>query len=149
MPRAPSPAIPGARRSSRCRHSPSAATPPRRSAPLLYLAGEDRAGDLAASGVPLRTAVVYRAVKVERFAPDVAAALAQGALDGVLHFSRRSAQAYLDCATRVGSLERALAPVHFCLSGQVSQPLAAAGAAAIRLAPHPEEAAMIDLVGVA
>ena len=118
-----------------------------RSAPLLYLAGEDRAGDLAASGMPLLTAVAYRAVKVERFAPDVAAALAQGALDGVLHFSRRSAQAYLDCAARVGSLERALAPVHFCLSRQVAQPLAAA--AAIRLAPHPDEAAMIDLVGVA
>jgi len=119
------------------------------SAPLLYLAGENRAGDLAASGVPLLTAVAYRAVKVERFAPDVAAALAQGALDGVLHFSRRSAQAYLDCAARVGGLERALAPVHFCLSRQVSQPLAAAGAAAIRLAPRPDEAAMIDLVGPA
>src|SRR5215468_7385806 len=38
------------------------------SAPLLYLAGEDRAGDLAASGVPVLTAVAYRAVKVERFA---------------------------------------------------------------------------------
>ncbi|MBV8321874.1 MAG: uroporphyrinogen-III synthase [Hyphomicrobiales bacterium] len=119
------------------------------SAPLLYLAGEDRAGDLAASGVPLLTAVAYRAVKVERFAPDVAAALAQGALDGVLHFSRRSAQAYLDCAARVGGLERALAPVHFCLSRQVAQPLAAAGAAAIRLAPRPDEAAMIELVGPA
>jgi uroporphyrinogen-III synthase len=120
-----------------------------RSAPLLYLAGEDRAGDLAASGVPLLTAVAYRAVKVERFAPDVAAALAQGALDGVLHFSRRSAQAYLDCAARARILERALAPVQFCLSRQVSQPLAAAGAAAIRLAPQPNEAAMIDLVGPA
>ena len=97
-----------------------------RSAPFLYLAGEDRAGDLAASGVPLLTAVAYRAVKVERFAPDVAAALAQGALDGVLHFSRRSARAYLDCAARARILERALAPVHFCLSRQVSQPLAAA-----------------------
>jgi uroporphyrinogen-III synthase len=119
------------------------------SAPLLYLAGENRAGDLAASGVPLLTAVAYRAVKAERFAPDVAAVLAQGALDGVLHFSRRSAQAYLDCAARVGSLERALAPVHFCLSRQVAQPLSAAGAAAIRLAPQPNEAAMIDLVGPA
>jgi uroporphyrinogen-III synthase len=120
-----------------------------RAAPLLYLAGEHRAGDLAASGVPLLTAVVYRAVKVERFAPAVAVALAGGALDGVLHFSRRSAQAYLDCAARAGMLERALAPVHFCLSRQVAQPLSSAGAAAIRLAPHPNEAAMIDLVGVA
>jgi uroporphyrinogen-III synthase len=119
------------------------------SPPLLYLAGEDRAGDLATSGVPLATVVVYRAVKVERFAPAVAAALGQGALDGVLHFSRRSAQAYLDCAARARILERALAPVHFCLSRQVAQPLAAAGAAAIRLAPRPDEAAMIDLVGPA
>src|SRR5262249_5143082 len=119
------------------------------SAPLLYLAGEDRAGDLAASGVPLLTAVAYRAVKVERFAPDVAVALAQGALDGVLHFSRRSAQAYLDCAARAGMLERALALVQFCLSRQVAQPPAAAGAAVIRRAPKPNEAAMIELIGVA
>lgn len=120
-----------------------------RSAPLLYLAGEDRAGDLTAGGMRMLTAVVYRAVKVERFAPAVASALRQGALDGVLHFSRRSAQAYFDCAARAGILERALAPVQFCLSRQVAQPLTAAGAAAIRIAPQPDEAAMIDLVGPA
>src|SRR5262249_31247391 len=126
-----------------------------RSAPLLYLAGEDRAGDLAASGVPLRTAMAYRAVKVERFAPDVAAALARGGARArgpsaaFFLFPPRSARAYLDCPPRGGILERALAPVHFCLPRQVSQPLAAAGAAAIRLAPHPDEAAMIDLVGPA
>jgi uroporphyrinogen-III synthase len=120
-----------------------------RSAPLLYLAGEDRAGDLTAGGMRMLTAVVYRAVKVERFAPAVASALRQGALDGVLHFSRRSAQAYFDCAARAGILERALAPLQFCLSRQVAQPLAAVGAAAIRLAPQPDEAAMLDLVGPA
>jgi uroporphyrinogen-III synthase len=117
------------------------------SAPLLYLAGEDRAGDLTAGGMPMLTAVVYRAVKVERFSPAVASALRQGALDGVLHFSRRSAQAYFDCAARAGILERALAPVQFCLSRQVAQPLAAAGAAAIRVAAAPDETAMLDLVG--
>ena len=120
-----------------------------RSAPLLYLAGEDRAGDLTAGGMRMLTAVVYRAVKVERFAPAVASALRQGALDGVLHFSRRSAQAYFDCAARAGILERALAPLQFCLSRQIAQPLTAAGAAAIRIAPQPDEAAMIDLVGPA
>jgi uroporphyrinogen-III synthase len=116
---------------------------------LLYLAGEDRAGDLTAGGMRVLTAVVYRAVKVERFAPAVAVALGEGGLDGVLHFSRRSAQAYLDCAAHAGIVERALALLHFCLSRQVAQPLAAAGAAAIRIAPHPDEAAMLDLVGPA
>jgi uroporphyrinogen-III synthase len=120
-----------------------------RSAPLLYLAGEDRAGDLTAGGMRVLTAVLYRAVKVERFAPAVAVALGEGGLDGVLHFSRRSAQAYLDCAAHAGIVERALALLHFCLSRQVAQPLAAAGAAAIRIAPHPDEAAMLDLVGPA
>ena len=119
------------------------------SAPLLYLAGEERAGDLAVGGAPIVTVVAYRAVKAERFAPAVAAALGQGALDGVLHFSARTAQAYLDCAARERMLDRALAPVHFCLSQQVAQPLSAAGAAAIRIAPRPDEAAMIELIGPA
>jgi uroporphyrinogen-III synthase len=119
--------------------------------PLLYLAGEDRtgdlAGDLAAGAVPVVAALVYRAVKVERFPPAVAAALAQGALDGVLHFSRRSAEAYLACARRAGIPAGGGRPMHYCLSRQVSEPLSAAGAAAIWVAPRPEEAALIGLVG--
>ena len=117
------------------------------SAPLLYLAGEERAGDRA--GAPIVTVVADRAVKAERFASAVVAALAGGTLHGVLHFSARTAQAYLDCAGRERLRERALAPVHFCLSQQVAQPLSAAGAAAIRIAPHPDEAAMIELIGPA
>jgi uroporphyrinogen-III synthase len=118
-------------------------------APLLYLAGEERAGDLAAGDARVVTVVVYRAVKVECFVPEVAAALARRALDGVLHFSTRSAQAYLDCASRAGILEAALAPLHMCISRQVAQPLDAAGAAAVRIAPRPDESAMIDLVSPA
>jgi uroporphyrinogen-III synthase len=114
--------------------------------PLLYLAGEDRSGDLMLAGVAVRTVVVYRAVQAECFPPAVEAVLAQDRLDGVLHFSRRSAQAYLDCARRAGVLERALAPLHYCLSHQVAEPLATAGAAGIRIARRPEEAALIDLV---
>src|SRR5262249_1777645 len=116
-----------------------------RSAPLLYLAGEARAGDLAGGGVRVVPGVVYRAVKVERFAPAVAVALAGGALDGVLHFSRRSAQAYLDCAARTGMLERALAPVHFCLSPPGAQPPSAARAPPLPPAPHPPPAAPAPL----
>jgi uroporphyrinogen-III synthase len=119
------------------------------SAPLLYLAGEDRAGDLAAGDTPVVTVVAYRAVKAQHFAPEVAAALARREVDGVLHFSTRSAQAYLDCASRAGIRDAALAPVHVCISGQVAQPLAAAGAAALRIASRPDEAAMLELIGPA
>jgi uroporphyrinogen-III synthase len=114
---------------------------------LLYLAGEDRAGDLTADGLQVHTVVVYRAVKAERFEPPVAAALADGALDGVLHFSARSAEAYLACAARDGIGDQALAPMHYCLSRQVAAPLTAAGAAAVRIAARPDEAALLELVG--
>jgi len=117
--------------------------------PLLYLAGEDRAGEISAGGLVVHTAVVYRAVKAERFEPLVAAALGEGALDGVLHFSARSADAYLACAARGGIRDRALASVHYCLSRQVAAPLTAAGAAAVRIAARPDEAALLELVGAA
>jgi uroporphyrinogen-III synthase len=65
----------------------------------------------------------------------------------VLHFSARSAEAYLDCAAHGGIRADALAPVHYCLSRQVAAPLAAAGAAAVRVAPRPDEAALLGLVG--
>jgi uroporphyrinogen-III synthase len=73
--------------------------------------------------------------------------LAQRAIDGVLHFSARSAEAYLDCAARGGISDHALAPVHYCLSRQVAAPLSAAGAAAVQIAARPDEAALLELVG--
>lgn len=115
---------------------------------LLYLAGEDRAGDLAAAGVPVVAVTIYRAVKVERFPPAVAVAVAQGALDGVLHFSRRSAEAYLACVRHAGASAGGPKPLHFCLSRQVSEPLTAAGASGISVARRPDEAALIGLIGV-
>jgi uroporphyrinogen-III synthase len=116
--------------------------------PLLYLAGEDRAGDgeLAPPRVALITTVVYRMVKEARFSEAATSALREGQVEGVLHFSRRSAHAYIDCARHAGLLDRALAPVQFCLSRQVAEPLAAAGAGGIRIASHPNEAAMLALV---
>ena len=112
--------------------------------PLLYLAGEDRAGELDAREIRVRTVVVYRAVKAERLPVEIETALAEHSLDGVLHFSRRSAEAYVACAARTG---HALAPLHFCLAQAVSEPLVAAGATGIRIALRPEEAALLALVG--
>ena len=86
--------------------------------PLLYLAGEDRAGDLAgelsAQGLSVRTVVIYRAAKAKEFPSAVRAALEQGRIDGVLHFSRRSVENYLDCGRRphqAGAGAGALLPV--------------------------------------
>jgi uroporphyrinogen-III synthase len=117
--------------------------------PLLYLAGEDRAidfeGELRQLGVSAKTVVVYRAVTVP-FSPGLAEALRGGAIDAVLHFSRRSAESYLGDTRAAGLAARALSPRHLCLSAQVAEPLAAAGAATVLVAKRPDEAAMLDLV---
>jgi uroporphyrinogen-III synthase len=121
-----------------------------RAAPLLYLAGQDRtadlAADLAAHGLGVQTVEVYRAAKATHFSPATATALAAGQVDGVLHYSRRSAQAFIDCARAADILDRALAPFHCCLSSQVAEPLLAAGAADVRVATRPDEAALLELI---
>lgn len=121
-------------------------------APLLYLAGEDRAGDLIGDlevhGIAAELAVVYRAVTAP-FPPDLIAALKAGEVDGVLHFSRRSADNYLEGAKKAGIAAQALEVRHFCLSAQVAEPLAAAGVASIELARRPDEADLIALVDAA
>ncbi len=116
--------------------------------PLLYLAGQERArdlgGELAPGGVQVDTAVVYRTVKATAFPVGIQAALQEGAVDGVLHFSRRSVEAYLACAQDLPG--PALNPVHYCLSARAAEPLLAAGAARIRVATRPDEAGMLALV---
>jgi uroporphyrinogen-III synthase len=120
---------------------------------LLYLAGEDRAADLAADlaaqGILMKTVVIYRAIKAPDFPPATRDALAGDEIDGVLHFSRRTAEAYLSCAVGAALLDRALAPFHYCLSAQVARPLLQAGSATVRVAQQPNEASLVELVGTA
>jgi uroporphyrinogen-III synthase len=119
-----------------------------RSEPLLYLAGEDRARDFsaepAAHGLTVRTVVIYRAAKAAGFPPAVRAALQANQVDGVLHFSRRSVEHYLDCASDF--LAAALKPAHYCLSARAAEPLRAAGAWNVHVAVRPDEAALLALV---
>jgi uroporphyrinogen-III synthase len=118
---------------------------------LLYLAGEERSGDLGgllrAQNFVVDTVLVYRAVMVADLPRTAAEALAAG-LDGVFHFSRRSAEAYIEAARHSGLLQDALAkPVHYCLSGRIAEPLTEAGAKDVRVAARPDEATLIELCG--
>lgn len=121
-------------------------TPPAR---LLYLAGEERSGDLGsllrARNFAVDTVLVYRAVINET--RHARAAFAAG-IDGVLHFSRRSAEAYLAAARDTGLLDYAVKnPIHYCLSARVAEPLQLAGAARLHIAARADEAALLDLCG--
>jgi uroporphyrinogen-III synthase len=122
-------------------------------APLLYLAGSDRARDVAADlapcGIAVRTVELYRAHAAEAFPAGIVAALRAGGIEGVLHFSRRSAEIFVQCAGRAAIVAEALRPLQFCISAQTAEPLARAGADKIRIAAHPEEDALVALIGAA
>jgi len=121
----------------------------RRASNLLYLAGEDRAadliGELAARGIVAEMRVVYRAVTAP-FPQELIAALKARNIGGVLHFSKRSAHAYVTGAREAGETEAALGVRHYCLSAQVAEPLAGAGAKTVLIAGRPEESALIELL---
>jgi uroporphyrinogen-III synthase len=118
---------------------------------LLYLAGEERAGDLAgmlrAKSFAVDMVAVYR-IAAARLLPAEAVTALRGSLHGVLHYSRRSAEAFVAAARNSGLLEAALRkPTHYCLSAKVAEPLKAAGAPDIRIAARPDEAALMALCG--
>lgn len=120
------------------------------SGPLLYLAAEQRAADLESElkprGVSVVTRVVYRTLALP-LPQALADALAAGRIDAVLHYSKRSAEAFLAGASVTGLHAQALGPRQICLSAQVAAPLAAAGAKNIAIAETPAETAMISLAG--
>jgi uroporphyrinogen-III synthase len=118
-------------------------------APVLYLAGEDRATDLAHElkmrGVKAEMRIVYRAAALP-FPVALIQALTMGEVDAVLHFSKRSAQNYLAAAAAAGIQAPALSVRHFCLSEPISEALAAAGAAHIAVSARADEDALIELL---
>lgn len=117
--------------------------------PVLYIAGADRARDLAAAlkprGIEVHTAAVYRMNAVDRFPATVRQALADREIAGVLHYSRRSAAAYRACAKESDIEQAALLPVQYCLSEQVAVEFLATGAS-LMIAKHPTEESLLDLI---
>ena len=115
---------------------------------LVYLAGRDRKPDieaeLAQAGHLLETVVVYAAEPAEALDPEAAALIESGEIGAALHFSRRSAQIFLELA-READLDVA-GLTHIAISEDAAQPLTAAGLASIRVAAEPNEPAMLELL---
>jgi uroporphyrinogen-III synthase len=117
---------------------------------LIYLAGEDRSGELAREvaphGVAVETAVIYRAVAAAALPDDTVQALRSGEVDAALHYSARSATTLLQLAAAAGVLNAVLRLAHYCLSEEVAAPLRQAGAGQVRAAMVPTEAALMALL---
>jgi len=112
-----------------------------------YLAAADRAGDLeghlAAAGLSCQVAVLYRMESAEELPPQVLAALRDGSYDGVLIYSRRTAETLLTLL-KAYELHHNLSnlPV-YALSDQAGEPLSEI--MPVKVAAAPNENALLDL----
>ena len=116
--------------------------------PLLYAAGKVVSGDLKAlldaKGFEVDRVVLYDAVPVDELTAETRSALRAGEIDGVLHFSPRSARIW----ARVAPVD-AQGLVHYCLSQAVADALFEGHeepASAVRVAARPNQDALIALI---
>jgi uroporphyrinogen-III synthase len=115
---------------------------------LLYLAGADLARDLAGElgdgGLRVVTHTTYRMVPVASLPREVCDAFAASRIKAVLHYSRRSARAFLDAA-RAGGVEiSALSIPQCCISAAVAAVVREAGATQVMVAATPDETALFQ-----
>jgi uroporphyrinogen-III synthase len=118
---------------------------------VLHLAGEDRAGDLPGrllrAGIRTDTAVIYRATPARALKPETVAAFRAGQIDAVLHYSERSAAAFVRLAHAAGIDEDIRKTRHICLSAAVAAPLKLIGLR-VEAASAPDEQALFAVLGI-
>src|SRR5229473_3445536 len=120
----------------------------KKASPLLYLAGADLARDLAGElgerGFSVFTQTTYKMAPVSSLPRDVCDAFAASQVGAVLHYSRRSARAFLEAA-RAGGVEiSALAIPQCCISPAVASIVRDAGATQVAVAASPDEIALFE-----
>jgi uroporphyrinogen-III synthase len=120
----------------------------KKSATLLYLAGADLARDLAGElgerGFTVITRITYRMSPVASLPYEVREAFAASQVEAVLHYSRRSARAFLDAARAAGVEISALAIPQCCISAAVASVVRDAGATQVMVAASPDENALFE-----
>ena len=118
---------------------------------LMHLAGDEVAGNLSRElelhGFRVMQPIVYRMLPTKAFTPDIEEQIETGEIDGVLLLSPRTAAIYAELIGHHGLDKAAKRLSHYCLSRAVAQRLAALAPVRIELAPRPELAALLDLLG--
>src|SRR5260221_6897424 len=116
--------------------------------PWLYLAGadlsRDLAGELGEHGLEVVTRTTYRMVASSVLPPEACDAIAANQVEAVLHYSARSAHAFLDAVRRAGVEISALAVPQCCISATVASILREAGATRVTVASSPDENALLN-----
>jgi uroporphyrinogen-III synthase len=115
---------------------------------LLYLAGAEISRDLASeleeSGFHVVTQATYRMIAVKSLPRETCDAFAANQVEAVLHYSQRSARAFLDAARAAGVEISALAIPQCCISATVASVVRDAGATQVVVAATPDENALFE-----
>ena len=115
---------------------------------LLYLAGADLAGDIAGElgerGFSVVTHTTYRMIPVLRLPQQAVDAFAANRIEAVLHYSRRSARAFLDAVRAAGVEISALAIPQCCISDAVASIVRDVGATQVLVARSPDESGLFE-----
>jgi uroporphyrinogen-III synthase len=115
---------------------------------LLYLAGAEISRDLASeleeSGFRVVTQTTYRMIAVKSLPRETCDAFAANQVEAVLHYSQRSARAFLDAARAAGVEISALAIPQCCISATVASVVRDAGATQVVVAATPDENALFE-----
>jgi uroporphyrinogen-III synthase len=120
----------------------------KKGATLLYLAGADLARDLAGElgekGFTVVTHTTYRMIPASSLPREICDAFVANRIEAVLHYSRRSARAFLDAARSGGVEISALALPQCCISSAVASILRDAGATQVTAAAQADENALFE-----
>ncbi len=118
----------------------------KKNSPLLYLAGaelaRDLAGELGERGFTVVTHTTYRMAAVAGLPRETSDAFAANRIEAVLHYSRRSARAFLEAARATGVEISALSIPQCCISEAVASVVRDAGATQVMVAASPDENAL-------
>ena len=113
---------------------------------LLYLAGADLArdlsGELGERGFTVVTHTTYRMAPVSGLPRETSEGFAANRIEAVLHYSRRSARAFIEAARSAGVEISALAIPQCCISDSVAAVVRDAGATQVLVAASPDENAL-------
>jgi uroporphyrinogen-III synthase len=121
--------------------------------PILHAAGEAQAGDLAgrlkAQAFDVVTAIVYRAEPRPELSGVARDALRAGAVDGVLLYSKRSAEAFANALRAARLTPLAQSVTVFSLSEAASGPIAEITTGATAIAEEPNQISLFALIEAA
>jgi uroporphyrinogen-III synthase len=122
----------------------------KKASPLLYLAGADLARDLAGElgerGFTVVTQTTYRMIPLSSLPRETCDAFAASRIEAVLHYSRRSARAFLESIRAAGVEISALSVPQYCISTGVASVVRDAGATRVMAAASPDENALLALL---